>query len=557
MSDTSSTISTRAPPSPLSNWERSVAKAFRDGDLECALVDHADRGPKRECADKKFRPFPVRKTNAAILELMKPYKDAKCPCERAACKSAWLSNHPGQLQQEFVCNGSWQKGVGKFDPTMPGKKVLPVPFRLSDIQRNTLMTRFPDWMFIQTSSSGHDHPVSHCTTQIAGYELLKALESGSPKAPKRYLDLHGNPKSNMRMSGDTKKIETLVGISTVKDYVRQATKWGPEFTGSKRNYHVGQLRDLPRDFEHLSSIDRLLSINTLYYYDPSELAAALAVVRDHTMEAIIHRHQGDSGELNLGELQWVKENDSAGRATVKQTNKLTGESYIHPCTERYFTKTFWTPHKNVESALAAGDKLDSLAWTINSVCDGLMRLTIVAVPAKAAAIDLETAFDSAGTTAPVNTKRYLKVTNTVKFEVYGEQREVSIAPEHHEVYDKCRKRMHAKTRDEASFRAHATFCLMQCNGVAKTVDLDSRQLRDITLSSFWVDQREDVSVAMAGNFWTRSFAKQQSLLINGGCDMQKGLSILLDGAITVLSSKDKKDCAIKLLHLSKSVAVSK
>jgi len=447
---------------------------------------------------------------------------------------------------------------------MPGKKVMPTPFRLTEEQQKTLSSRFPDWLFIQTSSSGHDHPISHCTTMIAGYEMLKALPAGSKASPARYLDLHGNPRSNSRMSGDTKRVETLVNLESPKDYIRQATKWGPRVSGGRTNYHLGSLRDLPRDFTDLSQIDRLLSIHTLYYYDHAEVARALAGTAGHTLEAIIHRHEGDCGTLNKGELKWVKEEKADGRVTVKQTNARTGESYIHPCTESYFKKTFWTPHltQNGEldtlAALTAGERLDSLAWTINAVCEDTYRLTIVAVPAKVAAMDVQAHFDSEPTTSKPNTKRNIMVTGKVSYRLYGEEREVTLRDHHLRIYDSCRTRMINKTRDEQSFKSHAVFVARECHGVAKTVEMTSEEVRDIALASFWVDYEVDVANASAGTFWSRAFAKQQNLILKGDrVDFHRGFTTLIDAAIIALGAKDKKEMCIKMMQLSKTVTSSK
>jgi hypothetical protein len=467
----------------------------------------------------------------------------------------WTRLHPGQAQQEFVCPNSFYKGVGTYDPKMPGKKVMPTPYRLSKEQETELHKRFPDWLFIQTSSHGHDHPVSHCTSLIAGYESVKSLPSGSRAQPRRYLDLHGNPKSNARLSGDTKIIDTVVSLESPKDYVRQATKWGQEWTGNRQNYFVSALRDLPRDkADYLATVDGLLSHHTLYYYDKAEIAALLAATRGKTLEATVHRHRGPDGKLNLGELSWVKE-PRGSKWDVKQTNTHTGESYVHPCTEEWFENTFWSPHgDDMVSALTAGDRLDSLAWTINQVCEGTYKLIIVAVPARVAAINNVGAFDKQATHAKPNSAASIEKTGEVVFRLSGQHRMVKVRPEHVELFDTCRKRMVNKPRDASGFSSHVNFVTIKSNGVAKTVNLDVNQMRDIALASFWCDFESDLANTSRSDFFASAMMHEHNRLMAGGAirDFCKVKDVVLDAAISCLRAKNTKEAFISGLQLAKS-----
>jgi hypothetical protein len=542
-------------PRNLTNWQRSVEKAYRDGDLPCGNFDHAMRGPGKVCPDGKTRPFPVTRPAAQILEMMEPFKKARCHCEREACRQMWPRLHPGQWQQEFVCPGSFFKGVGEYNPKMPGKKVMPTPYRLNKEQEAELHQRFPDWLFVQTSSHGHDHPVSHCTNLIAGYETVKGLPSGSRAQPKRYLDLHGNPKSNARFSGDTKIIDTVVSLESPKDYVRQATKWGPEFTGNRRNYFVSALRDLPRDrADYLATVDGLLSQHTLYYYDRSEIAALLAATKGKTLEATIHRHKGPDGKLNLGELSWVKESRGS-RWDVKQTNTHTGESYVHPCTEEWFEDTFWSPHgDDMEAALTAGDKLDSLAWTINQTCEGTYKIIIVAVPARVAAINNVGAFDKQTTTAPLNSAASIEKNGEVVFKLGKQHRMVKIRPEHQPLFDMCRKRMVNKPRDASGFSSHVNFVTIKSNGVAKTVSVDVHQMRDIALASFWCDFEVDLANTTRPNFFAAALMQEHNRLLSGTSfqDYGKVKDVVIDALLVCLHAKNTKEVFVRGLQLAKS-----
>jgi hypothetical protein len=489
---------------------------------------------------------------------MEPYKKAKCQCERDACKWSWKQNHPGQLQQEFVCDGAFVKGVGKYDPLYPGKRVMPTPFRLNEAEHKELVKRFPDWIFVQTSSSGHDHPVSHCTTMIATYELVKSLPAGSAHNPARYLDLHGNPRSNARVSGPTKQIKTVVNLECPKDYIRQRTKWGPEFTGTTRNYYVSALRDLARDQPALlAETDQLLSIHTLYYYERAELAQTLAASKGKVLHAIMHRHEGKDGKLNLGELEWAKE-PRGDTFDVKQTNKLTGESYVHPDSEPWFVQNgFWTPHKSMEDAITAGNKLDSLAWTSNLVCEGTYRLTITVVPAKVATTDHVAAFVSKETRAPTNSRRHIDATGEVHFVLRGEKRMVAIRREHRDFFDLCRKRMLNKPRDTDGFKSHTAFATVKGNSIMSDtkVAMDAHELRDIILGSFWVDFESDLANTSVGNFFADALAAQHNSLLRGRSVLQDGkfIDTALEAIIICLQGKGIKDVAIRGLQLAKTV----
>jgi hypothetical protein len=543
---------------PLTNWQRSVEKAFREGSIGCNNELHVMKGKGVVASNGKTYPVPAIRPHAQILELMEPYKKARCQCERDACKWSWKQDHPGQLQQEFVCFGSFTKGVGKYDPLMPGKRVMPTPFRLSREEHEELVKRFPDWIFVQTSSAGHDHPVSHCTTMIATYELTRSLPSGSAAHPMRYLDLHGNPRSNARVSGATKQIRTVVNLESPRDYIRQATKWGPEKTGSNTNYYVGALRDLPRDHSALlAETDQMISIHTLYYYDRCEIASALAATKGRVLHAIMHRHRGTDGELNLGELRWAKE-PRGDTFDVKQTNKRTGESYVHPDSDPWFASNgFWTPHSSMESAMMAGDRLDSLAWTSNMVCEGTYRLTITVVPARVATIDHVAAFDAQSTAAPVNTKRSINATGVVQFNLRGVHTKIDLRAEHVEFFDMLRKRMMNKPRDSANFKSHTTFATIKANSVMSTdkLAIEAHELRDLIIASFWVDFETDLASTTTGGFFAEALAVQHNALLAGKHLLQGGKMVdtVMDAIIICLEGKSIKSVAIRGLQLAKSV----
>jgi hypothetical protein len=510
----------------------------------------------RKCADGKERPRPIRKSLPQIFELIPSYDPGyirkMCECEREAMKIAWLQDHPGQYQQDFVCDHSFVKGVGKYDATMPGKKVFPTPFRLSVDELAYLSKCFPDWMFVQTSSAGHDHPVSHCITKIATYEAMKALTSGSKTYPKHYLDLHGNPKSNKRWSGDTKKIHTVVEYASPQDYLRARTKWGPEKDGEKLNYILCAIRDLPdQHTELMSKIEKLISIHTLYYYEEKELVNAINATKGKLLEAIIHRHQGTDGKLNHGELEWVAESGE-----IKQTNKRTGESYCHPLTEKWFTNTVWTPNTNAEEVLdeeknpGRADRHDSLTWTINMVCEGTYRITMTTLPNRMALFSSVVAFDGKRAAAPVNSIASIKRTGEVKVKLGDTFQDITIRPEHQAFMDMARVRMNNKRRDKGSYDSHVIWCTIQSKGVMKqnNTEINSEELRNVIVASFWADAAKDATWTPQSASMMEILAKEHRNMLNGQYAPVSGVAAtVLNVALDLTTANTTKAMATNVL----------
>lgn len=543
-------------PSPesrtLTNFEKSVLLAFKEGKLACGNVKHAVSGTdKHECSDGKFRTRPQRRPLKQILNLMDPYKRAACACEYDACKSRWTAQHAGQYQQEYVIPGNFQKGVGKYDPTMPPRKVLPINFRLAPDEMKYLSTCFPDWLFIQSGNGGHDHPISHVTTMIATHELQKALASGEDdKSPRVYLDLHGNPLSNARMSGDRKVIKTCVNAESPKDYIRMRTKWGPERTSGKSNWFRSGIRDLPTHHtDLLSGVDELLSIHTLYYYEMKEVASVLRASKGKVLHAIMHRHPDRSGKINQGELEYSK-NSGTGVQEVKQTNVKTGESYVHPCTEKWFTTNTWTPHKAgtvFESGDAAAEFEDSLTWTTNMVCEGTFRLTITCIPAKVATYDAVAAFDSMAVKEPVNSTAYIKKRGIAEIPVGDHVLVVEVKPQHLDFFSEMRMRMEFQTRDADTFRSHTNHCAVKAKGVRQSHEMTHEEYRDLAIGSFWIDHH----LYNPGTNWLSTnlgIEHATTLVPRSSKNDVKLLRGVLQVAASVLSSPTNKAGMAKVLN---------
>jgi len=438
---------------------------------------------------------------------------------------------------------------------------MPTPFRLTDEQAKVLRERFPDWLFIQTSSQGHDHPVSHCTTMIATHEMIKALPSGTRAAPTIYLDLHGNPKANARMcpANGTKRIITVVNCESPRDFLRLRTKWGPQFVNGQQMYIICGIRDLARDHaDLLATVDCILSFHTIYYYDMEEIVNTIAATKGKLMRAVLHRHKEESGYLNNKELSWTKERatrDADSLLSVRQTNVKTGESYVHPDSEKWFVKALWSPHKDMVAALQHPDREDCLTWTTNACCDGTFNITATCVPSRVCAMDTLGAHDSKPTTAKPNSPTSIRRTNKVSFKVLNVDHEIDVIDDHIDLFDECRKNAHNKPRDDTNFRSHVNFVKVKCRSVmGPNVTLDIHQMRDIALGSFWVDFEHDVTVHSGSSFFARTLAGQHNAMLRGKSffTSEGVVDILLDGLIIALTGKSVKDSIHKALVLAKS-----
>jgi len=265
---------------------------------------------------------------------------------------------------------------------------MPLAFRISPKALDLLHKRFPNWYFVMEGTGGHDHPISHATTQVVAWELINTLKAG-----KSYLDLHGNPSSNERFAPNGVTLDTYVSLASPKDYLRMRTKWGSQTVGGRKRYHLGGIisnRWSQSDDAHVArNRDGFLSVHTGYYYTPAEVLEVLKVSPEATLTMIMHRFVGKSGSLNDGELQWKKESVEGRTDEVTQVNTGTGETYRHPDNNMWFDKSTWTD----VSAFAAHtrdaeyDAPRALTWTLGMCCEGVYKVTVCALPAHAAYLD--------------------------------------------------------------------------------------------------------------------------------------------------------------------------
>jgi len=478
--------------------------------------------------------FPVPCTDAEILEQMRPYKDAICACERKACKAAWSMNAPGVFQNQFVAPGAFQKGVGEVAASHMLKRVMPVNFRLSTDEFKTLSKRFPDWYFQQVASGGHDHPISHVTAQVASFEAVAKLSR------KRVLDVHGNPSANeatMLQRDDSPRFTTVVSLETPKDYLRQATKWGPEMRGAQRRYHVASgLRDIANHPDRIAhDKDAFLSVHTGYYYPMKEIANMMACSPGAPATFIMHRFEGQSGVINGGELSWVKDENGY----VTQTNVKTGERYWHPDNSHWFNTNSWTNKSQLEAATDNSGALNSLTWTVNMVCEGTFVITAVAITSKAAHLDPLRLSIMPGDDAVL---RY----GGVDIAVGDERHFVPIPGTHAKLFDELRSKMNFKLRDDKKFQAHVNTCEAKAKLYQKEEGLitSSKVLSNIQLASFWVDFETDCKANAQLGESAAWMVRDQKLALTG-TSMARGnvfTTHVMRSVVAALSAKDKGSC---------------
>nr|QKI79998.1 replicase [Erysiphe necator associated abispo virus 8] len=498
MSDTSSVTDRSSSTAASSNsstrstgktkFERDVEAALRRGVSECKNLLHwevkrvADPEGGNTWTDAGIKDY------RQILRIMSPGK-AKCSCEKAACRWAWTGtwNHKGMFQTEYVPPGVEQKGIGEVTPGFSAKKMFPLDYGLTPDEFKFLNARFSEWYFVCNSSGSHDHPVAHTSTKIASRRLLDSLPVGTVDNPKVYIDLHGNPCSNeafmRRVPGVV--IITFVELITPKDYVRAATKWGPEFSDEgERRYWTTHIRDIPRDHPRWGAVvDGFISVHTTYYYDPQEIVNLLAWAKPGAkLWSLMHRFVGHNGTLNMGEQTWTK-SPRGSQTLVKQVNVKSGECYEHP------DNSWWFSH----DSYAVGD--GGMAWTTNLQCDETFKVTTTYCPAVACRMSTSCVQiapllpEKKHTTASAMTQEQIAQANRVTLSLYGVQTVMDIEPHLVPFFGMMRTTCIGKSRNAKNYADHVSRCKIKANSLMTTsgVAIDAQQLSDIARFSYFID----------------------------------------------------------------------
>jgi hypothetical protein len=528
-------------------FERDVEAALRKGASECKNLLHwevkhiADPTGGNSWTDAGI------KSPRDILRLMSPGK-AKCSCEKSACRWAWTGNwnHKGMYQTEYVPEGLEQKGIGEVTPGFAAKKMFPLNYGLTPEEFKFLNGRFSEWFFVSTSSGSHDHPVAHTSTKIASRRLLDSLEKGTVADPKVYIDLHGNPYANEAYMARNPGIViiTFVELVTPKDYVRAATKWGPQFAADgTRRYWTTYIRDIPRDHANWGVIiDGFISIHTTYYYNADEIINLLSWAPQSKWHALMHRFDGHAGSLNMGEQRWVK-SPSGSQNLVTQTNVKSGEAYQHP------DNSWWFNHDST----AVND--DGMAWTTNLACDETFKITATYCPAVACKMSAKCVQIAplmkalVHTTAKAMTQDQIATGNRVTITLYGATSSMDIDPVHVPFFGEMRSTCISKSRNAKNYQDHVSRCKIRAKSLMSTskVQLDAQQLSDIARFSFFIDFEDQYGAdkSMFDSNYANVLCADPMYKNGSGAIMSGTLSLLTDMLMGAAEAKDMKMGVLK------------
>lgn len=247
------------------------------------------------------------------------------------------------------------------------RKVQVIPYTLRAHQLAYLQKNFPNTFFSVSKDHNHDHPIAHTETMIATRQAIDTIPDGTA-----ILDVFGNPRSRDTFMGRRdlrgRTMETVVSLTSEKDYLRQATKWGPQYdaNGAIRYHHLG-LDDLldAGNADWLRQYGIFLFVHTGYYLPMDAVAYLLSLGERSVAKFIVHRHKDEQGKLFDGEVEYVNRNEF-----VVQRNVATGERYVHPSLEWMFrsvTKVWRTQH-------------GALVWTFKKVTDETWIIDIALCP---------------------------------------------------------------------------------------------------------------------------------------------------------------------------------
>lgn len=479
-------------PTPTTTTEtyaqRSVRIAYNDGVLTCDNWRHFRMVP----AGQFKKPVPI--LSKALLDLMPTGVEARCTCEKAACREAWTWNRAGCWEADWVQPGSYRKGwPGKASPVP--RRVIPLDYTLSEVEFNYLHDKHPGWVFASVGSGGHDHPIAHACTILASYSLFHKLPKG------KYLDINGNPTSceTFNSENNGRNVHAIVNIEGHQDVIRSRGKWGAIGPKDAPRYSVCGMRDIPEKLPQLvAAADGCTSVHTLYYYTHKEVNRLVRGTKSKMMYAMMHRFVGREGTLNNGEQKWRRFSDVDGVVWIEQTNVETGASYKHLCNEHWFANTSWSwrradnPH-SPDEYMEHMHAEDGLIWDINKLGPDTYSLRITSATELQVALDTTWVPSIRSEPPTLNSREYVAVTGCVKLQHGNSTVKVSVPKEYRDVFNELRMRMVGQERSGKKYKAHALFTSTKVTGVMKTLAIqpEPQVVYDLLYASFWVDATED------------------------------------------------------------------
>jgi len=295
-------------------------------------------------------------------------------------------------------------------------------------------------------------------------------------------------------------------------------------------------------------------IHTGYYYQESEILSVLRGCKeDATMELVMHRFEGSSGTFNDGELRWERR---AGE--IVQTNAATGESYSHPCNEKWFQHQTWcdVPVEKSLAKIESGDSmvdnpdydsLRALTWSVNKMTDNVYKVSIVACPAHAYHLDPRS--------SPVLSSSMLEIQKAgcVVLDV-GDKVSIPIKAEHAPLFDHLRTSMVSCTRSEAKYKSHVNTVKAKARAwfVENKIpeEVDSQSVSNLIEASFWADFRRDCKVAASIHVDAQWFVRQYDLALAGKSLSRapNSVALFLDILAHALRAKTGKETAAAVLE---------
>jgi len=452
------------PKAPKLNYhQRCVAAAFATGRITCSNPAHFVL-TKREGATY---PEVTQLNPSRIVSLMKLREEASCDCQRAACEWAWAhQDRHGLTTDEFVMYGKYCRGVFKNDTVT--KRVVQPAYAMADT--SLLSTMFPNVHFVTSPfAPTHDHPISHTVTDLARRMLYDSLARGSVEAPKRYLDLHGNPSVAASYNRNVRGvvIETMVELITAKDFLR-SKKW----PSSPRLWVRGPISAL--EPEYLKRFDGFISVHTSYYYDVEFYDQLFTQCPDATISILVHRFDSDDGMIN-GELSY-KRFERDGKMMVVQKNSLGSDSYTHP------NNSFWFE----SNARVLGS--NGMAWSTNQICPGTWT-----VQACACAREVVEPTVKVMITDPYSTE-YMLDKGEVVAQVGEYKLSCPIREGEVKFFDDMRRWVATKTRSHDVFRDFVARYKSYLDGPRKRYSIDGHLAKRLALVAFFIDCKTEAAI---------------------------------------------------------------
>jgi hypothetical protein len=488
---------------------RQVDRAYRLGEIECDNVKHFRVVTKVEDGSRKMNI--VRKTRIKIIDQMMPGVTAKCACEMAACKESWSHQKTfGVPTSEYVAYGQYSKGVGTYSKSAPLRQVVVPRYVLDNAQVEILNSDFPQYYFVSpTGGMMHDHPISHTRANMGRYAILDGLPRGTPEAPCRYLDLHGNPGANIKYNSMNPGIviETLVELVTPKDYLRRS-HWPERMDGNEELYYECSIAALAQRHELTGRWKAYLGFHTGYYYSANDFGNLFEMCPRAKVMLTMHKFPTVEGVLSNGEQTW-KKTDVDGTTFVDQFNVKGSGKYTHPDNAAWFTHSCAV----INSEMA-------YTWDASMLCNETYLFQVVALPTSVALRDSNCLMNS-NAPAPSGNRVSMVPTDTfvangfVSYRANSKSNTETLSAGEAKFFDEMRLNICGKERSPDRLRDHIAKAKTLVQGVQKKYDLPVHRTMALASAAFYVDLEHDSTVLPTLMGEMRPQAKAMAALFAG------------------------------------------